>query len=101
MVVHNNLAYEWSTSWDDTSSSLIKGKLGGELNVEIGQKAARRCVLSGLSVLLDALGDLQIINRVIKISVLLPLLPVSTNNLWSLMQRPIFSGTFWRKWATR
>ena len=54
--------------WDDTSSSLIKGKLGGELNVEIGQKAARRCVLSGLSVLLDALGDLQIINRVIKIS---------------------------------
>ena len=69
VVVHNNLAYvSGQLPWDDTSSSLIKGKLGSELTVDIGQKAARRCVLSGLSVLLDAVGDLQIINRVVKIS---------------------------------
>ena len=45
------------------------GKLGAGLDVEAGSKAARRCAMQALSVLRDALGSLDRVRRVVKVTV--------------------------------
>ena len=53
----------------DENGSLIKGKLGKELNVEQGYEAAKRCALSIISQLKKACdNDLSKINSCIKIT---------------------------------
>ena len=53
----------------DENGSLIKGKLGKELNVEQGYEAAKRCALSIISQLKKACdNDLSKINNCIKIT---------------------------------
>ena len=44
------------------------GHLGGNLNVEEGQQAARLCALNALSIVKQALGSLDRIRRVVKLT---------------------------------
>jgi len=48
---------------------LWSGKLGAELDVDAGADATRRCALQALSVLRDALGSLDRVRRVVKLTV--------------------------------
>lgn len=45
----------------------VNGKVGGDLTLEEGYQAARRCGISQLSVLKDHLGDLNRVKRVVKV----------------------------------
>jgi len=45
------------------------GRLGEDLDVRAGAQAARRCALQALSALRDALGSLDRISRVVKVTV--------------------------------
>jgi enamine deaminase RidA (YjgF/YER057c/UK114 family) len=46
---------------------LAKGKLGSEVSVEDGQKAARACAINLLAQLKAALGDLDKVARVVRL----------------------------------
>ena len=46
---------------------VAKGKLGGNVSVEDGQKAARACAVNLLSQLKAALGDLDKVQRVVRL----------------------------------
>ena len=46
---------------------VAKGKLGTEVSVEDGQKAARACAINLLAQLKAALGDLDKVNRVVRL----------------------------------
>ena len=52
----------------DADGSLITGKLGAELGVEAGAKAAQRCGLSLLAQVKAASGDFSTFKRVIKLT---------------------------------
>ena len=45
----------------------LTGKLGVEFDVEAGQEAAKLCALSGLSAIQEALDDLELVSRVVKL----------------------------------
>lgn len=45
----------------------ITGKVGRDVDLETAQEAARLCVLSGLSAVQEALGDLERVTRVVKL----------------------------------
>jgi enamine deaminase RidA (YjgF/YER057c/UK114 family) len=47
---------------------VFEGKVGKEISVEEAKKAARLCVINGLSHLKSALGDLERIRRFVKLS---------------------------------
>jgi enamine deaminase RidA (YjgF/YER057c/UK114 family) len=49
--------------------SLIKGRLGADMSVADGQKAAERCALMVLAQVKAALGDLDRVVRVVKLGV--------------------------------
>jgi len=48
---------------------LWTGRLGAELDVEGGAQAARRCALQALSALREALGSLDRVRRIVKVTV--------------------------------
>ncbi len=66
-LVVQNLLYVSGHVSVNTDGSYIKGKLGKDLNDEIGQAAARQCGLAILSSVKEELGSLEKIKRVIKI----------------------------------
>jgi len=45
----------------------ITGKVGGDVDLETAQQAARLCVLSSLSAVQEELGDLEGVTRVVKL----------------------------------
>jgi len=47
--------------------ALSRGKLGADASVEDGKRAARLCVLNGLSVLKEAIGSLDRVERIVKV----------------------------------
>ena len=52
----------------DAEGKLVaKGKLGGEVSIEDGQKAARACAINLLVQLKAALGDLDKVTRVVRL----------------------------------
>ncbi len=52
----------------DTDGKLVaKGKLGGDVSIEDGQKAARACAINLLAQLKAALGDLDKVVRVVRL----------------------------------
>jgi enamine deaminase RidA (YjgF/YER057c/UK114 family) len=52
----------------DAEGKLVaKGKLGGDVSVEDGQKAARACAINLLAQIKTALGDLDKIGRVVRL----------------------------------
>lgn len=52
----------------DAAGKLITGKVGKDLDVEQGKAAARRCAVSLLSSLKNAVGDLNNVNRIVKVT---------------------------------
>jgi enamine deaminase RidA (YjgF/YER057c/UK114 family) len=48
---------------------LHPGKLGGEVDVQRGAEAARRCAISALAVVRQELGSLDLVGRVVKLTV--------------------------------
>ncbi|MEM9574274.1 MAG: RidA family protein [Pseudomonadota bacterium] len=55
------------------------GKVGGELSVEDGQDAARLCAINVLAVAKAALGDLQNIKKIVKITIFVSSTPDFTS----------------------
>ena len=68
VVVHENVAYVSGQIPRAGSEILMTGKLGAEVSVEQGQRAAEACILSGLARLKAELGDLGRISRVLKVT---------------------------------
>jgi enamine deaminase RidA (YjgF/YER057c/UK114 family) len=68
VVVHENVAYVSGQIPRAGSEILMTGKLGAEISVEQGQRAAEACILSGLAQLKAELGDLGRISRVLKVT---------------------------------
>jgi enamine deaminase RidA (YjgF/YER057c/UK114 family) len=58
---------------------LWKGKVGAELDVASGAEAARRCGLQALAVLRDALGSLDRVRRIVKLTVFVASAPGFTD----------------------
>ncbi|MBL8697357.1 MAG: RidA family protein [Alphaproteobacteria bacterium] len=51
----------------EADGGLSKGKLGADASVDQGKRAARLCVINGLSVLKAALGSLERVERIVKV----------------------------------
>jgi enamine deaminase RidA (YjgF/YER057c/UK114 family) len=58
---------------------ITTGKLGGEVDLELGQKAARQCAINILAQAKAALGDLENIKRLVKITVFVASKPEFSN----------------------
>src|SRR6476469_8559430 len=68
VVVHGDLAYVSGQIPRAGAEVLMTGKLGAEITLEQGQRAAEACVLQGLAQLKAELGDLGRVARVIKVT---------------------------------
>jgi enamine deaminase RidA (YjgF/YER057c/UK114 family) len=58
---------------------LWKGKVGGDLEVQAGAEAARRCAVQALAVLREALGSLDRVRRIVKLTVFVASAPGFTD----------------------
>lgn len=69
VVVDQGLAWvSGQLPWQGDSMDLVHtGCLGAAVDLDSGMACARACVLNGLAVLEDALGDLDQVQRVIKV----------------------------------
>ncbi len=68
MLVHGTTAYlSGAVPFDGPGNLLYKGKLGADLTLEEGQKAAALCAANILRVARDELGSLERIVRVLRI----------------------------------
>lgn len=67
VVVHGGLAHVSGQLPFDTAGALMTGRLGEDRAVDYGQAAAERCGLMILAQLKGALGDLDRIERVVKL----------------------------------
>lgn len=69
VVIDDGLAWiSGQLPWLDDSTELIhKGRLGEQVTIVEAKSCARACVLNGLSVLQQAIGNLDHIQRVIKL----------------------------------
>lgn len=67
VAVHGGLAWVSGQLPWEADGSLPKGKLGGGVSVEEGKRAARLCIVNGLSVLKAAIGSLDRVDRIVKV----------------------------------
>lgn len=67
VVVVGNLAYVSGHGPLKSDGSLIKGRLGDDMNLEQGQAAARQTGLAILATLRNSLGSLDRVTRVVKL----------------------------------
>ena len=65
--VRNTLICSGQICFDGDGKLVAKGKLGGGVSVEDGQKAARACAINLLAQLKAAIGDLDKLVRVIRL----------------------------------
>lgn len=63
----NLLIVSGQVCFDAEGNLVAKGKLGGEVSVEDGQKAARACAINLLAQIKAALGDLDKVQRVVRL----------------------------------
>ena len=68
VVVHGDLAFVSGQIPRAGSDVMMTGKLGAELSVEQGQRAAEACILQALAQLKAELGDLGRITRIVKVT---------------------------------
>lgn len=68
VVVVGDVAYVSGQVPRLDAHSVITGKLGADLDVERGREAARLCVLHGLAALKHALGNLERVERIVKVT---------------------------------
>jgi enamine deaminase RidA (YjgF/YER057c/UK114 family) len=68
VVVHGDLAYVSGQIPRAGGQVMMTGKLGDQVSVEQGQRAAEACILQALAQLKAELGDLGRITRVVKVT---------------------------------
>ena len=68
VVVHRYVAYVSGQIPRAGSQILMTGKLGAEVGLDQGQRAAEACVLQALAQLKAELGDLARVERVLKVT---------------------------------
>ncbi|HEX7125434.1 MAG TPA: RidA family protein [Thermodesulfobacteriota bacterium] len=68
VVVWHDVAYVSGQLPRTAAGLAVTGKLGETVSVEEGREAARLCVLHGLAVLRQALGSLDRIARIVKVT---------------------------------
>lgn len=68
VVVHGDLAFVSGQIPRAGSEVMMTGKLGAEVSVEQGQRAAEACILQALAQLKAELGDLGRITRIVKVT---------------------------------
>lgn len=68
VVVHAGVAWVSGQIPRSGSQVLMTGKPGGEVSLDQARTAARACVLQGLSQLRQALGSLDRVERVLKVT---------------------------------
>lgn len=68
VVVHNGVAYVSGQLPKVIGDVTIVGKVGAEVSIEQAQEAARICILQGLACLKQELGDLDRIERILRIT---------------------------------
>jgi enamine deaminase RidA (YjgF/YER057c/UK114 family) len=68
VVLHGGLAWVSGQVPRAGSRILMTGKVGAEVSLDQAQAAARACVLQALSQLKQALGDLDRIQRIVKVT---------------------------------
>jgi enamine deaminase RidA (YjgF/YER057c/UK114 family) len=66
-VQAGNLLFVSGTGPYKTDGGLITGKLGADLTIEQGQEAARLCALASLGYIQGAIGELERVERFVKL----------------------------------
>jgi enamine deaminase RidA (YjgF/YER057c/UK114 family) len=69
VVVSSGLAFVSGQTPSSEGVAMFTGKVGAEVTVEQAQAAARQCALQALSVLREALGDLDRVLRIVALTV--------------------------------
>lgn len=67
VTIHERLAFV-SGQLPRQGETFVTGKVGGEVDVEQARQAARLCILQGLACLNQALGSLDKVDRIVKIT---------------------------------
>jgi enamine deaminase RidA (YjgF/YER057c/UK114 family) len=68
VTVHAGVAYVSGQLPKEGEEVRITGKVGGGVDLETAQRAARICILQGLSCLKAAIGSLDAVERVLKVT---------------------------------
>jgi enamine deaminase RidA (YjgF/YER057c/UK114 family) len=68
VVVHDGLAWVAGQIPRAGDKVLMTGKVGADISLEQAREAARACVLQGVAQLRDALGELERIERIVKVT---------------------------------
>ncbi|HXG06756.1 MAG TPA: RidA family protein [Nitrososphaera sp.] len=68
VVLSQNLAFVAGQIPSEGGEVKFKGKVGRNLSIEAGQQAARLCTINGLAQIKSALGSLDKIKRVVKVT---------------------------------
>lgn len=68
VVVSHNLAFVAGQIPTQDGQVLFKGKVGSDITIEVGQQAARLCTINALAQLKFALGSLDRVKRVVKVT---------------------------------
>jgi enamine deaminase RidA (YjgF/YER057c/UK114 family) len=68
VVVHKDVAYVSGQIPRQGGQVMMVGKLGEQITLEEGQRAARACVLQALAQLKSELGDLGRVERILKVT---------------------------------
>jgi enamine deaminase RidA (YjgF/YER057c/UK114 family) len=69
IVISGGLAFLAGQVPQSEGKPLVEGAVGADVDVEAGAQAARRCALQALAVLREALGSLDRVHRIVKLSV--------------------------------
>src|SRR5258708_7920812 len=67
VTIHERLAFV-SGQLPRHGDALVTGKVGGDVDLEQAREAARLCILQGLACLNQALGSLDRIDRILKLT---------------------------------
>jgi enamine deaminase RidA (YjgF/YER057c/UK114 family) len=67
VTVHERLAFV-SGQLPRRGETFVTGKLGGDVDLESGREAARLCILQALSCLDQALGSLDRVDKILKVT---------------------------------
>jgi len=68
VIVHNGVAYVSGQLPKEDGEVRITGKVGDALDVETARRAAQICILQGLSCLKSAIGSLDNVDRILKVT---------------------------------
>lgn len=68
VVQTGNLLFTSAVDCKQDGELLFTGKVGSDVTIEEGQRAAKQCVINGLSMLQWKIGDLNRIERIVKLN---------------------------------